>query len=64
MATEAKSRTIRVTLSAQSEQLLKQLVQHGIFGRNVEEVAGRLIDQALKRFIAQPKLKMQRNATP
>jgi hypothetical protein len=52
------SRTIRVTVSAQSEQLLEQLVQRGVFGRSPAEVAGRFVDRALQRFIPQPKLKI------
>jgi len=53
------SRTIRVTVSAQSEQLLEQLVQRGVFGRSTAEVAGRFVDRALQRFIEQPKLKVK-----
>jgi len=53
------SRTIRVTVSAQSEQLLEQLVQRGVFGRSTAEVAGRFVDRALQRFMEQPKLKVK-----
>jgi len=53
------SRTIRVTVSAQSEQLLDQLVQRGVYGRSTAEVAGRFIDRALQQFIEQPKLKVK-----
>lgn len=52
------SRTIRVTVSVQSENLLDQLVQRGIYGRSIAEVAGRFIDRALQRFIPEPKLKI------
>ncbi len=52
------SRTIRVTVSAQSEQLLEQLVQRGVYGRSTAEVAGRFVDRALQRFMEQPKLKV------
>ncbi len=53
------SRTIRVTVSAQSEQLLEQLVQRGVYGRSTAEVAGRFVDGALQRFMEQPKLKVR-----
>ncbi|MGH9430739.1 MAG: hypothetical protein ACRD3T_04290 [Terriglobia bacterium] len=53
------SRTIRVTVSVQSEQLLEQLAQKGIYGRNSAEVAGRFVDTALQQFIEQPKLSLE-----
>jgi len=52
------SRTIRVTVSVQSERLLDQLVQRGVYGRTNAEVAGRFIDRALQRFMEPPKLKV------
>ena len=52
----ADSKTFRVTVSAQSEQLLEQLGKQGIYGRNTAEVAARFIDEALQRFVDQPKL--------
>jgi predicted Zn-dependent protease len=52
----AESATFRVTVSVQSEDLLKQLGKRGIYGRNVAEVAGRFIDEALQRYVEQPKL--------
>jgi hypothetical protein len=52
------SRKIRVTVSVQSEQLLEQLAQKGIYGRNSAEVAGRFVDQALQQFVEQPKLSL------
>jgi hypothetical protein len=53
-----ESRTIRVTVSVQSENLLDQLVQRGVYGRSTAEVAGRFVDRALQRFLPQPKLKI------
>jgi hypothetical protein len=52
------SATIEVTVSAQSRGLLEQLAGHGIYGRNVADVAGRFVDAALERFIEAPKLKL------
>jgi hypothetical protein len=52
------SSTIRVTVSVQSEQLLEQLVQRGVYGRSPAEVAGRFVDRALQRFMPQPQLKI------
>jgi hypothetical protein len=54
---DVKSETIRVTLSSQSVDLLGQLTNRGIYGRNVAEVAGRLIDRALQDFVDAPRLK-------
>jgi hypothetical protein len=51
-----KSRTVRATISEQSEDLLRQLVLRGVYGRNVGEVAGRFIDQALLGFLDKPTL--------
>jgi hypothetical protein len=56
----AESRTLRVTVSVQSEQLLEQLAQQGIYGRNSAEVAARFIDEALKQFVEKPKLTVGR----
>ncbi len=52
----ADSKTFRVTVSVQSEQLLEQLGKQGIYGRNTAEVAARFIDEALQKFVDQPKL--------
>jgi hypothetical protein len=52
----ADSSTLRVTVSVQSEQLLEQLGKRGIYGRNAAEVAARFIDEALQRYVEQPKL--------
>jgi hypothetical protein len=54
------SKPIRVTVSEQSEKLLEQLAQRGIYGRNPAEVAGRFVDTALQRFVEAPKLKLVR----
>lgn len=56
----APSATIRVTVSKQSELLLEQLAEKGIYGRNSAEVAGRFVDEALQRFVDQPKLRVRR----
>jgi hypothetical protein len=58
---EVKSRPLRVTVSEQSEDLLKQLVTRGVYGRSVAEVAGRFIDQALIGFLEKPHLLVPRN---
>ena len=47
-----------ITVSVQSAQLLDELAQKGVYGRNPAEVAGRFVDEALQRFIEQPKLKV------
>jgi hypothetical protein len=57
------STSIRVTLSAQSEQLLEKLAQQGIYGRNPAEVAGRFVDAALQGFIERPNLKVEPKRT-
>jgi hypothetical protein len=51
-----KSRTVRATVSQQSEELLRQLVLRGVYGRSVAEVAGRFIDQALLALLDKPRL--------
>ncbi len=56
----APSATIRVTVSRQSELLLEQLAKKGIYGRNSAEVAGRFVDEALQKFVEQPKLHIGR----
>jgi hypothetical protein len=50
------STTIRVTLSVQSEELLQRLAKQGIYGRNPAEVAGRFVDEALRKFVEPLKL--------
>ena len=52
----ADSTTMRITVSVQSEELLEQLGKRGIYGRNAAEVAARFIDEALQRYVDQPKL--------
>ena len=56
----ADSSTLRVTVSVQSEHLLERLGKRGIYGRNSAEVAARFIDEALQRFVDQPKLSIGR----
>lgn len=55
-ANVVKSRTVRATVSGQSEDLLRQLVLRGVYGRTVAEVAGRFIDQALLALLDKPQL--------
>jgi hypothetical protein len=62
-ANSAESRTIRVTVSAQSEFLLEQLAERGVYGRNAAEVAGRFVDEALQKFIETPRLKVRPQAS-
>jgi hypothetical protein len=52
------SHIIRLTVSAQSAELLEQLARRGVYGRGPAEVAGRFVDRALQRFLEQPKLKV------
>ncbi len=56
----APSATIRVTVSKESERLLEQLAKRGIYGRNSAEVAGRFVDEALQKFVEQPKFQIGR----
>jgi hypothetical protein len=56
----ADSSTLRVTVSVQSERLLEQLAERGIYGRNSAEVAARFIDDALKEFVDKPKFSVGR----
>ena len=58
-ANDTKSRSVRITLSSQSVDLLELLAQRGIYGRNPAEVAGRFVDQALQELVAPPKLKVK-----
>lgn len=55
-----ESTTLRVTISVQSAKLLEQLAGRGIYGRNPAEVAARFVDEALQRFVEQPKLTVGR----
>jgi hypothetical protein len=52
----APSRTLRITISAQSEEMLTELGRRGIYGRSVADVAGRFVDQALQRLVRAKKL--------
>jgi hypothetical protein len=53
------SQTKRVSLSRQSWELLEELAQRGIYGRNPAEVAGRFVDRALQRFVELPRLNVK-----
>jgi hypothetical protein len=53
-----ESKTVRITLSRQSVDLLSQLAMRGIYGRNPAEVASRLVDRALQDLVGPPKLKL------
>jgi hypothetical protein len=57
------SAQIRVTVSAQSVDLLIRLAQLGIYGRNEAEVAGRFIDTALKEFATAPRFELEQTPT-
>jgi len=48
------SDSIRVTLSVQSIQVLDEIAQHGIYGKNGAEVAARFVEERLREFT--PKL--------
>jgi hypothetical protein len=58
------SKTVRVTVSRQSLELLEDLARRGVYGRSSAEVAGRFIDEALHRFIDQPKLQVSLTPEP
>jgi hypothetical protein len=51
--------SLRITVSAQSAQLLLQIASIGIYGRNQSEVAARFVDRALEQFIEAPKLNIR-----
>ncbi len=63
IANAVSSKIIRVTVSVQSERLLEQLAQKGIYGRNSAEVAGRFVDEALQRFVKAPSLRLEAPTT-
>lgn len=52
------STVVHVTLSHQSIQLLDELSEKGLWGRNRAEVAGRFIDESLQKFVETPRLKL------
>jgi hypothetical protein len=58
-ANTSRSTTLRVTVSAQSAELLEQLAAKGIYGRNSAEVAARFVDEALQRYIETPRLQIE-----
>ncbi len=53
------SAAIRLTVSVQSQKLLEELAQQGIYGRNPAEVAGRFVDAALQGFVDRPRLRIE-----
>jgi hypothetical protein len=57
-ANVSSTRTIRISVSEQSEALLNQLAAKGIYGRNVADVAGRFVDGALQRLAPPPRLRI------
>ena len=59
MANATDSETVRITLSAESVRLLKELAAKGIYGRGHAEVAARFVDRALEAYVEQPKLKLK-----
>jgi hypothetical protein len=62
-ANSVQSKQFRITISEQSEDLLEQLAEKGIYGRNAAEVAGRFVDQALREFVEKPTLKVRTRGT-
>lgn len=56
---DAKSETLRLTLSRQSVELLNRLASRGVHGRNAAEVAARMVDRALESYVELPKLKLE-----
>lgn len=48
------SETLRVTLAAQSVQVLDEIAKHGIYGKNSAEVAARFVEERLREFTAKP----------
>ena len=55
----SNSVSIRITVSHQSAELLDQLAERGIYGRNRSEVAARFVDEALRGYVEPPKLKIK-----
>ena len=47
---------VRITVSRQSADLLRQIAARGIYGRNDAEVASRFVDRALQEFIDAPRI--------
>ncbi len=57
------SDSVRITLSAESVRLLKELAARGVFGRNHAEVAARFVDKALQDFFDKPNLALRKTGT-
>jgi hypothetical protein len=49
--------TLKITLHHLGVRMLERLALMGIFGMDREEVAARFVDEALQRFINNPKIK-------
>ncbi len=49
---------IEVMVSAPAKRLLRDLVAKGLYGQTEEEVAVRLIEQALQTFVEKPQLEL------
>ena len=47
---------IEIDLSKTTVRLLRELAETGIYGTDIHEVAVRLIDRSLERFVEQPRL--------
>ena len=52
---------VKITVSRQSAQLLAQVAERGIYGRNQSEVASRFVDKALEAFVEKPVFKLGRS---
>lgn len=58
---EPQTGHFRVELSEQTTDLIGELAQFGIYGRDSEEVARRFIDEGIQRFCARPALEPNRS---
>ena len=45
---------VTLSLSEQSVRVLQELVPRGIYGKNEAEIAGRIVDKELERFVKPP----------
>jgi hypothetical protein len=59
-ANPTSSEILRITLSQESVRLLSSLAEKGIYGRNPADVAGRFIDESLRRFVTPPQFNLER----
>jgi hypothetical protein len=58
-STSTPWKPLTLALSPQALSMLDHLVKTGLFGRNREEVAVRLLDRALLKFVDITPLKVQ-----